>query len=622
MVSRLLRVKPIPTPPPAGPEPLSKEQVTLWRYSRPIRVRWVCGLLVALTAATIAISIPQVLGWIVDAMLTDQPTEGAVWAGAALVFALGLAQSTLFFLRRQLVIEPASTVENSMRLALFDRLLRFPLPFHDRWPSGQLLTRSMSDLGTVRRWTAFGLIQIITVAVQLTVGSFYIVTSSWQLGLLFLASIPFTLFCIWRFVLRFRSLTRQAQERTGDLATTVEESVQGLRVLKALGRGPHALARFRAESLELLDLEVARGRAMGQVRMQTTLISGVCLCAALLWGLHLVGSGLLTVGALSSFFATATILFAQVERSGMLISMYLAASVSMDRHRQVMVGEAGEDIDLLPSQRERPQQQAAGLDFKDVSFRYGAQEQQVLSGFSLQVQPGEIIALVGSTGSGKSTVLQLVQRLYEPSSGSISLMGQDIASLPLPELRSQVSIAFEDPLLFSTSVRENVLLGLDRSGLSRRQEDALLHRALTIAAADFVYQLPEGLDTVIGEEGMSLSGGQRQRLSLARAIAADPAVLLLDDPLSALDVTTEEKVVGLLKQELTETTTLITAHRPSTVALADRVVLLQQGQVAAVGTHAELLDNPLYRDLMSTDTALPAAPQKASSPAPDGKEGK
>lgn len=351
---------------------------------------------------------------------------------------------------------------------------------------------------------------------------------------------------------------------------------------------------------------------MGRVRMQSTFISGASLCVALLWGLHLVSTGVMTVGALTSYFATATILFTQVERSGMLISMYLASSVSMDRHRQVMVGEAGEDIDLLPAHRERPGTAAARLDFQDVTFSYGEQEQQVLTGFSLQVRPGEIIALVGSTGSGKSTVLQLVQRLYEPTAGSISLNGRDIASLPLPELRSQVAIAFEDPLLFSASVRDNVLLGLDRSELTLAEEEAILTRALTVAAADYVYQLPDGIDTVIGEEGMSLSGGQRQRLSLARAIAASPAVLLLDDPLSALDVTTEEKVVGLLKQELTETTTLLTAHRPSTVALADRVVLLQQGQVAAVGTHTELLGNPIYRDLMSTDTQLtPVRPTDA-----------
>lgn len=612
MASRLLRVSPIPTPPPVPHGARTEQDITLWQYSRPIRARWVCGLFVALTAAIIAISIPQVLGWIVDAMLTDQPTVGAVWAGGALVFALGLAQSALFFLRRQLVIEPASTVENTMRIDLFDRLLRSPVAFHDRWPSGQLLTRTMSDLGTIRRWTAFGLIQIITVAVQVTVGSFYMFTGSWQLGLVFLASMPLTLFCVWRFVLTFRTLTRKAQERTGDLATTVEESVQGLRVLKALGRGPHALAGFRQEAQELLDLEVARGRAMGRVRMQTTLISGASLCLALLWGLHLVSTGVMTVGALTSYFATAIILFTQVERSGMLISMYLASSVSMDRHRQVMVGEAGEDIDILPAHRERPEAAAARLDFKDVAFSYGEQEQQVFTGFSLQVRPGEIIALVGSTGSGKSTVLQLVQRLYEPTAGSISLNGRNIASLPLPDLRSQVAIAFEDPLLFSASVRDNVLLGLDRSELTLAEEEAILTRALTVAAADYVYQLPDGLDTVIGEEGMSLSGGQRQRLSLARAIAASPAVLLLDDPLSALDVTTEEKVVGLLKQELTETTTLLTAHRPSTVALADRVVLLQQGQVAAVGTHTELLSNPMYRDLMSTDTQLtPVRPTDA-----------
>lgn len=608
MASRLLRVKPLPTPDPVPHGAREEQEVTLWNYAKPIRGRWVAGLFVALSAAVIAISIPQALGWIVDAMLTDSPTVGAVWAGGGLVFALGLLQSTLFFLRRQLVIEPASTVENTMRIDLFDRLLRFPVAFHDRWPSGQLLTRAMSDLGTIRRWTAFGLIQIITVAVQVTVGSVYMFTGAWQLGLLFLAALPLAFFCVWRFVLRFRALTRQAQEKTGDLATTVEESVQGLRVLKALGRGPHALAGFTEGAADLRDLEIERGRAMGLVRLQTGLISGVTLALGLIWGLNLVEQGQLTVGALTSFFATAAILFAQVERSGMLLSMYLAASVSMDRHRQVMVGEAGEDISLTARPSRSTSAQAAALSFNRVAFSYGQEEGPVLTDFSLDVAPGEIIALVGATGSGKSTVLHLVQRLYTASAGTITLNGRDIAALPLPELRSQVAIAFEDPLLFSASVRENVLLGVDRGRYTEAELDALVARALDVAAAGYVWDLPEGVQTVIGEEGMSLSGGQRQRLSLARAIAAEPAVLLLDDPLSALDVTTEEEVIGKLKSELTSTTTLLTAHRPSTVALADRVVLLEQGRVLAVGPHTELLGNPVYRELMSTETSLPPLP--------------
>lgn len=604
MASRLLRVRPLGTPAPVPHGPRTEHDVTLWKYSKPIRGRWVAGLLVALAAAVIAISIPQVLGWIVDAMLTDSPTAGAVWAGGGLVFALGIVQAALFFLRRQLVLEPASTVENTMRIDLFDRLLRFPVSFHDRWPSGQLLTRAMGDLSTIRRWTAFGLIQVITVAVQVTLGTLYMFNGAWQLGLLFLAALPITFFCIWRFVTRFRSLTRAAQEKTGDVATTVEESVQGLRVLKALGRGPHALRGFTGEAAELRDLEIARGRAMGAVRMQTTLVSGATLCAALIWGLHLVSAGQLTVGALTSFFATATLLFTQVERSGMLLSMYLAASVSLDRHRQVMVGSAGEDVSLTRAPAVH-KDDAAPLTFRQVHFSYGPGENPVLVDFTLDVRPGEIIALVGSTGSGKSTVLQLVQRLYEPTEGTIALGSRDIQDFSLPELRGQVAIAFEDPLLFSASVRENVLLGVNSSRYTAAELDALVARALNVAAANYVYDLPEGLDTVIGEEGMSLSGGQRQRLSLARAIAAEPAVLLLDDPLSALDVDTEEQVLAQLKSELTATTTLLTAHRPSTVALADRVALIADGGVAAVGRHSDLLTHPAYRELMSAATSLP-----------------
>lgn len=600
MASRFLRVTPLPTPSPVPYGPRGADEVTLWEYARPVRGRWLAGLLVALLSAVLVISIPQVLGWIVDALLADSPTVGAVWAGGALVFVLGIVQAALFFLRRQLVIEPASTVENTMRINLFDRLLRFPVSFHDRWPSGQLLTRAMSDLGTVRRWTAFGLIQSITVAVQLLVGVTYMVWGAWQLGLLFLASLPLAFFCIWRFVRRFRALTQATQERTGDLATTVEQSVQGVRVLKALGRGSYALEGFRREAAELRDLEVARGRAMGTIRMQSTLISGGTLCIALLWGLDLVSEGSVTVGALTSFFATATILFAQVERSGMLLSMYLAATVSMGRHREVMVGSAGEDVELVDSSRPVQGSGAASLSLRQVDFSYGQDERPVLAGFSLDVAPGEIIALVGSTGSGKSTVLQLVQRLHEPTAGSIELQGRPLQEYPLPHLRALVALAFEEPLLFSASVRHNVLLGVDQARYSEAQLTALVERALDVAAAHFVYDLPEGLETVIGEEGLSLSGGQRQRLSLARAIAAAPAVLLLDDPLSALDVATEEQVITKLKSELASTTTLLTAHRPSTVALADRVVMIEQGRVAAMGTHSQLLAHPAYRELMST----------------------
>lgn len=337
--------------------------------------------------------------------------------------------------------------------------------------------------------------------------------------------------------------------------------------------------------------------------VQMGIISGLTLAIALLVGLNLVAAGDLSVGALSSYFATATILMAQVERSSMLLSMYLGAKVSMDRHRQVMVGGAGEQVGLtLDSDESEIDTKSAHLggvsiEFDQVHFSYGEFERPVLTGFSLGVRPGEIIALVGSTGSGKSTVLQLAADLYSPTSGSLRIDGQDAGQMPIPQLRSRVAFAFEEPVLFSASMRQNVLLGA-RPDLTEEEQDRLLERALDISAADFVAQLPQGLETVIGEEGMSLSGGQRQRLSLARAIAADPGVLLLDDPLSALDVSTEERVITNFKNQLDGTTVLLTAHRPSTVALADRVVLLQEGRVAALGTHSELLSRTDYRALV------------------------
>ena len=244
---------------------------------------------------------------------------------------------------------------------------------------------------------------------------------------------------------------------------------------------------------------------------------------------------------------------------------------------------------------------------------YDAAPVPVLRDVRLRVEPGSTVAVVGATGSGKSTLLMLLPRIYEATGGRILLDGRDIAEMPLDELRAQTAVAFEEPTLFSASVRENVLMGLpeltdahgeplaweDVPEPQRQERTEVLNRALRAAAAEFAFSLPQGLETQIGEEGMSLSGGQRQRLSLARAIAAEPRVLLLDDPLSALDTRTEAKVIENLREVLTGTTTLLTAHRPSTVALADQVALLQDGRVAAVGTHRELLALPEYRAVMS-----------------------
>jgi ATP-binding cassette subfamily B protein len=395
----------------------------------------------------------------------------------------------------------------------------------------------------------------------------------------------------FRFRTRFSKVARLSQDQAGDLATTVEESVHGIRVLKGFGRSREALESFNEQAEELRQTEIAKARHQAAFSMAVSLLPELALGAALVVGIVLTVEGQLTIGALVAFFATAAVVAAPVEFSGMLLAMALTAKAAMDRHFEVM--DTVNSITSPAVPRDPPAVQGA-LSFRDVSFGFD-DGGRVLEGINLDVRPGETMALVGITGSGKSTLLQLVPRLFDVNSGSVTIDGVDVRDLSLNRLRSLVSVAFEDTTLFSSSVRDNVLLGS-----ADRSEEAL-EEALDVAQADFAHALPQGVDTLIGEEGLSLSGGQRQRIALARAIAAKPKILVLDDPLSALDVNTEERVEARLREVLRGTTTLIAAHRPSTVALADRVALLENGSITAVGTHTQLLaSNAHYRYVIAS----------------------
>ncbi|ABY24534.1 ABC transporter ATP-binding protein [Renibacterium salmoninarum ATCC 33209] len=369
--------------------------------------------------------------------------------------------------------------------------------------------------------------------------------------------------------------------------------MHGIRVLKAFGRSREALANFSGQAEELRQTEISKARSLASFSMIVTLLPELALGTALTVGILLVAGGQLTVGAVVAFFATAAVVAGPVEFIGPLMAMSLSAKTAIDRHFEVMDTE---NTIVDPATPKTLATVGGSVDFRDVSFRYADSTEDTLKGLNLSIRAGEKMALVGVTGCGKSTLLQLAPRLYDVTGGSIAVDGVDIRDLPLHELRRIVSVAFEDTILFSSSVRDNVLLGLDCE-----HSDELLDQALETAQAHFAYSLPDGVETLIGEEGLSLSGGQRQRIAFARVIAAKPAVLVLDDPLSALDVRTEELVEARLRVVLASTTTLIVAHRPSTVALADRVALMENGIVSAVGTHAELLaSNAHYRYVLAS----------------------
>lgn len=570
----------------------------LYPHIRPILPRLVLGLLCALLASVVALAIPQVLRVLVNESLHAGGSTDAVWIASLVILGLGVAEAGLVALRRQFVINPATTVETRMRVSLYSHLQDLTVSFHDRWGSGQLLSRAMTDLNFLRRWMAFGAIMLVVTTLTVVIGVVVMFTMSWQLALIFLAAAVPIMIYGFRFRTRYSKVARRSQDQAGDLATTVEESVHGIRVLKAFGRSREALENFNEQAEELRQTEIAKARHLAVFSLVVTLLPELALGSGLVVGVLLASTGELSIGALVAFFATAAVIAAPVEFCGMLLAMALTAKSAIDRHFEAM--DAVNTI-TSPENPRRPTELRGALSFRDAAFAFeDAADKPILKDISLDINPGETMALVGITGSGKSALLQLVPRLYEVTAGSITIDGVDLRDFDVAELRTVVAVAFEDTTLFSSSVRENVLLGAPGDSPHADREQAL-NEALDVAQAHFVYSLPDGVDTLIGEEGLSLSGGQRQRIALARAIAARPKVLVLDDPLSALDVNTEELVEHRLREVLADTTTLIVAHRPSTVALADRVALLEDGRITAVGTHAQLLSqNSHYRYVIAS----------------------
>jgi ATP-binding cassette subfamily B protein len=591
----------------------------LWRvreYLRPYYVRLAFTIGAALAAITAEIAIPLLTKSVIDSAIRHVNRGLLVELGVAAV-AFGALESFLNFYRRWVQAGVVAGLEATMRDDLYAHLQRLDAGFHDAWQSGQLLSRATTDLSSIRRFAGFGVTFFITNIWTYVIVVAQLIRLNWWLGLItggvFL---PVAVLCMV-FEKRYRVLSRRVQDQQGDLATYVEEATTGIRVLKALGRRDEATARHYAQATEVYGTQVAKARLRGTFWAGLDLVPNAVIGLILLLGALAVSRGDLTVGGLVAFITLALLLVWPIEAMGYIIAGGQEAATAAQRIYEIFdtvpavadpepgetVAVAGAAAPAAGARAGTVAQRPGRLVFDHVTFAYPGAPAPVLRGVSLELAPGETVALVGATGSGKTTLLQLVPRLADASGGVICLDGTDIRDLPLHDLRGRLGCAFEDPTLFSASVRENVSFGAADAG------DAAVQAALDVAQADFVADLPWGLDTRIGEQGMALSGGQRQRIALARAILARPEVLLLDDPLSALDVHTEAKVTRALADVLSLSTALIVAHRPSTVLLADRVALLAGGVIAALGTHRELLGRePRYRELMSAapDRALPA----------------
>jgi ATP-binding cassette subfamily B protein len=571
----------------------------LWPWVRPVRGRLAAATVLAAAASVLALLMPLVLKGIADGPVAHRDPAG-VWLGGGLLLVLGAAEAGIFGVRRWLVARPLAGIEARMRQAFYRHVQRLPVAAHERWSSGQLLSRSTTDLQLLHEFLAVALPFLVVNAVTLVVGGVLLLAQQWLLGLLLLAPAPVLLVVCALLEARYAAAARHAQDQAGEVATAVQESILGIRVIKGLRHHSAQARRFRQLAYQLRDTELGKARLLAVVSVLLSVLPDTAVAAVLVLGVAQVADGTVSAGTLLAFVAIALALKPSVDSTGALLAVSNAAAGAADRYLEVMDTPAATDPptdDPAAPLGGAP----AGLVFDQVRFRYPgrpAGSPDLLDGLSLRIEPGESVALVGATGSGKSTVAALVPRLYEPASGRISLDGVDIATIPRDRLRGLVAVAFQESTLFSASIADNVLMG---TGSTDRTE---LARALRIAQADeFVRALPHGADTRLGEHGMTLSGGQRQRLALARAVAARPRLLVLDDPLSALDIDTESLIEAALRRVLATTTALIVAHRPSTVLLADRVALLSGGRIVATGTHHELLTTSREYAVLMTPVA-------------------
>ncbi len=550
-------------------------------------------VLVAIASLVATVAIPLMTKAVIDGPVRHQDQQG-LWLLGAAATGVGVSEALLWFIRRWLVSRATMGVEADIRKDLYARLQILPMSFHGHWQSGQLLSRIMNDLSTIRRFLSFGLIFLILNGLQITVVTAILLAMYWPLGVVVLLSVVPIAATVLHFQQQYIRLSRLAQDQSGHVATHVEEAALGLRVVKSFGREDYVFERFDEQLTNLYDTQVERVSVSARFWTLLEVIPNLTLIVVLGFGAYAAGHEFITMGTLVAFITMMLSLVWPIASLGFLLSMTQESFTAANRIAEIFDAPReiadGPNCDALRGGR---------LELVDVGFRFPDSDVWALRHVNVTVEPGETLALVGSTGSGKSVLAALLSRLYDVTEGEIRIDGQDIRELSLQALRQTVATAFEDPTLFSMSVAENLRLGRPDA------TDEQLAEAIDVAAAQFVYDLPFGLDTRIGEQGMSLSGGQRQRLSLARAILATPKILVLDDTLSALDVHTEAIVEEALRRVLHSVTGIVVAHRASTVLLADKVALLEGGTITHVGTHAELLATvPQYRYLLAADDEL------------------
>ena len=550
------------------------------------------GVVVGLFWAVGKVSVPQL-----TKMGIDRGIEGSgnlfFWAG--LVVAAGVIAGLFTAMRRWYAFRESRWIETRLREQIFSHLLKLHVGYHDKMQTGQLMSRASSDLQQLQAFVVMIPITLSNLAMLIAVVALLIVSQP-MLAMFALAPLPIVNVMASRFSRQIHPAVLAVQQEQAQLATVVEESVSGVRVIKGFGAEQVQARKLKTEADDIWNVSLVAAKIRSKFLPALDLLPSIGLIAVLGIGGHRVINGQMTVGDLVKFNAYITMLIWPLRNLAMTVALAQRASVALIRVDEVLSTPSLVIDPLSPTSLPTPtdDRPVGEVIFDDTVFAYDGAS-PIINHFSVTIQPGQAIALVGATGSGKSTVVRLLTRFHDVQQGSIRLDGIDVRQLTLNDLRTAVGIVFEETFLFHDSVADNI-------AFSRPDATAeVIERAARLAGAhDFIMELPDGYQTILGERGYSLSGGQRQRIAIARAIVSDPRVLVLDDATSAVDPSKEHEIREAMATVMKGRTTIVIAHRPGTIALADTVILLDEGRAVAVGTHEGLLaSNERYRQVLA-----------------------
>jgi ABC-type multidrug transport system fused ATPase/permease subunit len=561
----------------------------LLSFLRPYKRGLAVSIVLAVGSQAAQIALIWVTGRdVIDRALKHHDTH-LLWVFVSAIAALGFVSAVLMLGRRLISGKQALDVEMDMRQSLYSHLVRLSFGFYDRHQTGQLMSRATVDLQGVRFFLGYGLIfffQNVLTVVSVTVVLFFF---EWRLAFVVLAVTPILIALAYRYSHVAHPTLRDVQQKLADVATVAEENIVGVHVVKAFAQEPAEEEKFRGRNEALFGQTIRANRQRATYVPLLSFLPLIAQAAVLLVGARMVAHGSLAVGSFIAFNLYLGMLVTPLRSLGMWVGQAQRATASGERIFQVL--DEPEDVTDRPDAVDLPPEDGA-IRFEDVSFSY-LPGRPVLEHLNLAVDAGTTVALIGHTGAGKTTLASLVPRFYDVDSGRVLVDDVDVRDVTLASLRSSIGAITQDPFLFSTTVRENIAFG--------RQEmsDDEVERVARLAQAhEFVERLPQGYETVIGERGITLSGGQRQRIAIARALAVDPRILILDDATASVDATTEARIRSGLREVMRGRTTLIIAHRLSTIALADEIVVLDSGRIAARGTHEELLEtSSVYREI-------------------------